>query len=215
LIFAAIPLALYLIVIAMVTIREFATPGDESADTNEDAALGPSPMESAYLAEPAQVLSQTSDMVKTIQPVVPAEPAAPEAAPTGESASLPPALHTTDLAARAAPDATDIPSAPKDETQAAGVPEALARAPETTSAPGPAVPVEDSPHLNEADASSEAAEPDEGDDSILSGEPLFFPTKGSPKFTFDYRGRLWVEKKNKGFFRQLRRPQVPPDEPTS
>ncbi|HZQ05304.1 MAG TPA: hypothetical protein VFD70_01905 [Anaerolineae bacterium] len=34
-----------------------------------------------------------------------------------------------------------------------------------------------------------------------------------PKYVFDYRGRLWVEKKNRGFFRQLRRPHLPPDDP--
>lgn len=43
--------------------------------------------------------------------------------------------------------------------------------------------------------------------------PIEFPAKGSPKYAFDYRGRLWVEKKRKSFFRQLRRPQIPPEEP--
>ncbi len=50
---------------------------------------------------------------------------------------------------------------------------------------------------------------------LLPEGPLQLPEKGSPKFAFDYRGRLWVEKKRKGFFRQLRRPQLPPDEPQS
>lgn len=54
---------------------------------------------------------------------------------------------------------------------------------------------------------SDEAEP------ILPEGPLELPEKGSPKFAFDYRGRLWIEKRNKGFFRQLRRPQLPPDEP--
>lgn len=57
-------------------------------------------------------------------------------------------------------------------------------------------------------------EPEPDDEDIPAG-PLQFPEKGSPKFTFDYRGRLWVEKKNKRFFKQLRRPQLPPDEPES
>lgn len=60
----------------------------------------------------------------------------------------------------------------------------------------------------------ESLDPDE-EEPILPEGPLEFPAKGSPKYTFDYRGRLWVEKKRKGFFRQLRRPQIPPDEPSS
>lgn len=71
----------------------------------------------------------------------------------------------------------------------------------------------------DAKTSSENSEieslyPDE-EEPILPEGPLEFPAKGSPKYTFDYRGRLWVEKKRKGFFRQLRRPQIPPDEPSS
>lgn len=49
---------------------------------------------------------------------------------------------------------------------------------------------------------------------ILPEGPVILPEKGSPKFTFDYRGRLWIEKKRKGFFRQLRRPQLPPEDPS-
>jgi hypothetical protein len=33
-----------------------------------------------------------------------------------------------------------------------------------------------------------------------------------PKYVFDYQGRLWVEKKKRGFFRQLRRPKLPPED---
>lgn len=47
----------------------------------------------------------------------------------------------------------------------------------------------------------------------LSAGPLQLPAKGSPKYAFDYKGRLWIEKKRKSFFRQLRRPQIPPEEP--
>jgi hypothetical protein len=53
----------------------------------------------------------------------------------------------------------------------------------------------------------------EQDEPILPEGPVQLPDKGSPKYAFDYRGRLWVEKKRKGFFRQLRRPQIPPEEP--
>lgn len=62
------------------------------------------------------------------------------------------------------------------------------------------------------DLNSESIESDEPD-TLLPEGPLELPEKGSPKFAFDYRGRLWIEKRNKGFFRQLRRPQLPPDEP--
>lgn len=57
------------------------------------------------------------------------------------------------------------------------------------------------------------SETDDPDEPILPEGLLDFPSKDSPKYAFDYRGRLWVEKKNKGFFRQLRRPQLPPDDP--
>ena len=46
-----------------------------------------------------------------------------------------------------------------------------------------------------------------------ANEKVKLAAEGAPKYIFDYRGRLWVEKKNRGFFRQLRRPQLPPDEP--
>ncbi len=54
---------------------------------------------------------------------------------------------------------------------------------------------------------------DDESELILPEGPVQLPEKGSPKYAFDYRGRLWVEKKRKGFFRQLRRPLMPPDEP--
>jgi hypothetical protein len=43
--------------------------------------------------------------------------------------------------------------------------------------------------------------------------PSPLSSEGMPGFAFDYRGRLWVEKKRRGFFRQLRRPNLPPDNP--
>ncbi|GIL15986.1 MAG: hypothetical protein BroJett039_11590 [Chloroflexota bacterium] len=65
----------------------------------------------------------------------------------------------------------------------------------------------------DADQAVDTNQDVDADQADLSDSPLRFPEKGSPKFVFDYRGRLWVEKKNKGFFRRLRRPQLPPDEP--
>lgn len=39
--------------------------------------------------------------------------------------------------------------------------------------------------------------------------------QGPPRYTLDYRGRLWIDKrqKDKGLFRTVRRPNLPPDEP--
>jgi hypothetical protein len=36
---------------------------------------------------------------------------------------------------------------------------------------------------------------------------------GPPQFQLDYSGKLWVAKKQKSYFRPLRRPGIPPDEP--
>jgi len=80
--------------------------------------------------------------------------------------------------------------------------------PQTASA---AAPIITEPRADESAENSDALEDDEAD--ALPDGPLQLPEKGSPKFVFDYRGRLWVEKKNRGFFKALRRPQLPPDEP--
>lgn len=44
-------------------------------------------------------------------------------------------------------------------------------------------------------------------------EPYKLYPKGPPRYTLDYRGRLWIDKKQKGLFRTVRRPNLPPDEP--
>jgi hypothetical protein len=36
---------------------------------------------------------------------------------------------------------------------------------------------------------------------------------GAPQFRLDYSGKLWVDKKKKGYFKTLRRPNIPPEEP--
>jgi hypothetical protein len=78
-----------------------------------------------------------------------------------------------------------------------------------TDSPAPETPT---PLPNETVAQTIEPESIEPEPIVPEG-PLVLPEKGSPKFAFDYRGRLWVEKKRKGFFRQLRRPQLPPEEP--
>ncbi len=177
----------------------------EAADT-ETWTVAPAP--AAETEQPA--------LSTPIEEQVPhAEPQPTTAAET-EQPALSTAIEEQVAHAQASP-AAEIPS-PAAETDAAlhEPPDA-----ETTAA-------EPVPELSEAettaaeatpkppDAETTAAEPapdSESEESILSGEPLQFPTTGSPKFIFDYRGRLWVEKKHRGFFRQLRRPQLPPDEP--
>jgi hypothetical protein len=64
-------------------------------------------------------------------------------------------------------------------------------------------------------AVTEDSDAGETSEDEMPDGPLVLPDKGSPKFVFDYRGRLWVEKKHKGFFKQLRRPQLPPDDPNA
>ncbi len=88
-----------------------------------------------------------------------------------------------------------------------------ASASELPTASSAAAPIITEPRAEESSEPLDAATNAESDD--LPEGPLRLPEKGSPKFVFDYRGRLWVEKKNRGFFRQLRRPQLPPDEPPS
>lgn len=73
----------------------------------------------------------------------------------------------------------------------------------------PQAPVAAPAEMDAQSLDSEESEP------ILPEGPLQLPDKGSPKYAFDYRGRLWVEKRRKSFFRQLRRPQLPPEEPPS
>lgn len=97
-----------------------------------------------------------------------------------------------------------------DETLAASVVAAMGVSPAETVPTAP-----DNPIIAEPPDPASEQDFDEPDDQDIPDGPLQFPEKGSPKFTFDYRGRLWVEKKNKGFFKQLRRPQLPPDEPGS
>jgi hypothetical protein len=45
-------------------------------------------------------------------------------------------------------------------------------------------------------------------------EPVNPDVDGAPQFTLDYSGRLWIDRRRKGFFRRIRRRRVlPPREP--
>lgn len=72
-----------------------------------------------------------------------------------------------------------------------------------------------SPETTKGDKPEITTNGPEEDQPVTPEGPVVLPPKDTPKYAFDYRGRLWVEKKNRGFFRQLRRPQLPPDDPQS
>jgi hypothetical protein len=45
-------------------------------------------------------------------------------------------------------------------------------------------------------------------------EPVNPDVDGAPQFTLDYSGRLWIDRRRKGFFRRIRRRRtLPPREP--
>lgn len=53
-----------------------------------------------------------------------------------------------------------------------------------------------------------------GDPSEKTEKPLNPDVDGAPLFTLDYTGRLWVDRRRKGFFRRIRRRRpVTPREP--
>ena len=41
-------------------------------------------------------------------------------------------------------------------------------------------------------------------------EPVNPDVDGAPLFTLDYTGRLWIDRRRKGFFRRIRRPRKSP-----
>lgn len=147
---------------------------------------------------------------------IPVAGSPPELAP----AALAPLQHEIVLPVSAAP----VPSPAAASPAVATVPPALAETlaepsaaqietEPTAAAPAPEIPsvaVKQTPTTLPMEN-----EPDEAQDSdpILPEGPLILADKGSPKYAFDYRGRLWIDKKHKSFFRQLRRPRLPPEEP--
>ena len=36
--------------------------------------------------------------------------------------------------------------------------------------------------------------------------------EAAPRYAFDYTGRLWVQKNQRGFFRRVKKPNLPPEE---
>ena len=193
----ALPLAVYLVIIVFQTLEIGATrttdehaPGDAHASPAETAAETIAPRTASIPLSAAETNSLYPETARAgVEPALPVVTLAVIEPITAPAAAT--------LAAEAmAPEKQEpAQAAPKQAAAAAQAPSAV----ETTSAPA----VSNSP---------EAESPDELD-PILPEGTLELGRKGSPKYAFDYRGRLWVEKKNKGFFRQLRRPHLPPEDP--
>lgn len=215
-ILVAAPLAVYLIALIMVTLTEGESDRTDESDTlaATDVLLADAPGEHVESAAPAVL---ESDAPLTAVPTLDAK----TPALILESDAL--------LTATTAMDAAANASAPVEIVHA----ETNALAPESNAVTPNLADTNALPPTETVDAQSEASVVTESE-SILpesaptvttpsdaeleapseepSG-PIEFPAKGSPKYAFDYRGRLWVEKKRKSFFRQLRRPQIPPEEP--
>lgn len=208
----AIPLGLYLLVLIAST-RDFSpdgTPSTHSADpvaptftdVIQAAAVAPVSSEDTRAAE-----SAVTEPSRIEEPSVTAQD------PNNSVAEVATADNTP-ISAGTEVEAVVIPASREPGPESTDiVPTALDQeiAP-NAQPPSPATP-EQTAESNSTDVSPQA-DHDAPSEPILSGQPLIL-AQDAPKYAFDYRGRLWVEKKRRGFFRQLRRPQLPPDDPTN
>jgi hypothetical protein len=197
----ALPLAVYLVVLL------FATRDLEPATQDEDKRASELPSQDALAVEAIQLSETAAERPSARESLASESIAAPNLAPemhVKENLSAPAALTTL----ASALDAERVePRVEQEPPPQLSPPEPRAKQDSTPSTPSA------SELTSEPPLQAELAAADS--DLILPEGPLQFPDKGSPKYAFDYRGRLWVEKKRKSFFRQLRRPQIPPEEPQS
>lgn len=239
LILIAIPLVLYLVVLVFSS-RDF-DPG-ETTVSHADESAPVRGEQTGHLAEQETVSATPSDVAETAvlddDKLARSEPGANESAHAEVAVSVAPSLvvavvdEPTSAEAENAEElvADVVASEPEQPAAANG---AAAGIQDAEPAPPPAVEtaavlaetIPSEPAISESpQAKVETTEPgtsaeppskreDESPQPILSGQPLILP-EDAPKYAFDYRGRLWVEKKRRGFFRQLRRPQLPPEDPT-
>lgn len=209
LILVAAPLGVYLIALIMAT-RDLGA-GETADETGAPVAMELPAAESAQEAE--------FEAVHTVAPVQELTSNEPLTGLQSDAGTV--AASTWDLESDAVPFALETTAA-ENENPLTDAPTLLEVAPTQTPAQSETtVEKNETPVTAESEtilpesASSVTSQPDdetlEPDQEPLG--PLEFPSKGSPKYAFDYRGRLWVEKKRKSFFRQLRRPQIPPEEP--
>lgn len=228
-ILVAAPLAFFLVVLVAYTVRVGSPEDQPVGETNTDAHDTPAneltPVAGIAVAEPASgaepqdtslttVPAALAESTRNTESADAAQSHEASAADGADATLATPNVQESSARTDASPETAEPekPAAATDKTPAepAGIIATDAAAENLSAEPNQAV----EPTAAAAPPSAPEPEPDE-DEAILSGEPLILPSKGSPKFAFDYRGRLWVEKKNKGFFKQLRRPQLPPDEPQS
>lgn len=207
----AVPLGAYLIVILFQT-REFGSSEilEQNAPETAEGLAHENALEVERVAVNENVLLESNLMDEEV-----AAPSANDVMPTAiaERVSAPLVENETVVEIETAP---TIDLARVDETTSApalqeSIAEIKTESPEAMPmTESPIAANENAPALSEID-SLELGE----SEPILPEGPLELPEKGSPKYAFDYRGRLWIEKKRKSFFRQLRRPQLPPDDPQS
>lgn len=233
LILVAIPLAVYLLVLVF-SARDFSAAGthdahaepashdaleaadqtrtdqavietpDQTIESAQDSAHeqnAPTPVADQTLtAEPGTTVTAVG-MIAQTQTLSPDEPSSPV-----ESSVLAQASPTENAMteAQTPPSAiTEQPADSADSSEPVPSPESQTASPPTTAQPTGATPP--------SGETSQVTE-NKGPQPVLSGQPLILPDD-APKYAFDYSGRLWVEKKRRGFFRQLRRPQLPPEDP--
>lgn len=191
------------------------SPNEITPDTKADAIQLSNTAEHILPARP----SSTAERIRTTEP--PADvpsPAVETTLPVTASTEIAPALSAEQTIA---PTKEQLATPTADQLAAPAVSMEIAPDQTVQTASVPPVPEIGSSTLDKSIITEPVNAQPEDSEEIGTGEeeipdgPLQFPKKGSPRFAFDYRGRLWVEKKNKGFFKQLRRPQLPPDEPGS
>jgi len=184
----------------------------ENIVTRESESIEPTRTENLGVRESESVEPPRAENldVRESESVEPPRAKSISGTPAAETSTLSSAENANAIVSENASAPTNEPSAAllENPPENALTPDDPALEPQTASA---AAPIITEPRADESPENSDALEDDEAD--ALSDGPLQLPEKGSPKFVFDYRGRLWVEKKNRGFFKALRRPQLPPDEP--
>ena len=205
----AIPLGIF-VVVMLLNLRDI--PQDEpkipSHESAEPLTIEPTPqsVQEATTADALAVAPIADPSTIKDEPIAPEVVLAHELLSTQE-----PTIET--LAAKPESEAVAVASGPELIDSDEPAPVAIAAETEPI-ATGESATVAKAPTSPAQPPEIKALDPEEPE-PILPEGPVVLPPKGSPKYAFDYRGRLWIEKKNKGFFRQLRRPQIPPEDPQS
>jgi hypothetical protein len=161
-------------------------------------------------SEPAQTPQPRAGLQEPPEQSVEGLSAAQDSPPESRESASP--LVSDEMPGNLAPSGASLDTAVVEEISARAPETATGEIVTTPESPPPAVAAAEPAPVTDSVEAPETLAPDDAE-PVLPPGPLELPDKGSPKYAFDYRGRLWVEKKRKGFFRQLRRPQLPPEEP--